>query len=221
MAGDWIKTEHTLPDKPEVDRLAGILGIDHDAVVGKLIRFWIWGDQQSVSGDALSVTETFIDRVVSCAGFAKALQEVGWLQSRKSGFLIPNFDRHNGKSAKARALTKSRMQRSRDDVSVTKSSPEKRREEKNKTNTGDKPRFVAPTVEEVGQYCRERANGIDPQAFVDFYESKGWKIGKNSMKDWQASVRTWERNRPAVKPPASRVPTEEDLANWNPHAPIS
>lgn len=56
-------------------------------------------------------------------------------------------------------------------------------------------RFIPPTVEEVESYCSERGNGIDAQSFIDFYESKGWMIGKNKMKDWKAAVRTWERSR--------------------------
>ena len=55
-------------------------------------------------------------------------------------------------------------------------------------------KFVPPSVEEVKGYCRERGNSVNAQAFVDFYESKGWMVGKNSMKDWKAAVRTWERN---------------------------
>lgn len=56
-------------------------------------------------------------------------------------------------------------------------------------------RFIPPSVEEVEQYCIERSNNIDAQSFIDFYESKGWMIGKNKMKDWKAAVRTWERSR--------------------------
>lgn len=55
-------------------------------------------------------------------------------------------------------------------------------------------RFSAPTVEEVAAYCRERGNAVDPQHFVDYYTSNGWKVGKNPMKDWKAAVRTWERS---------------------------
>lgn len=55
-------------------------------------------------------------------------------------------------------------------------------------------RFIPPTAEQVAAYCRERGNGVDASAFVSFYESKGWMIGKNRMKDWRAAVRTWERN---------------------------
>lgn len=54
--------------------------------------------------------------------------------------------------------------------------------------------FRSPTVEEVRDYCNERKNGVDPEAFVDFYESKGWIVGKTKMKDWKAAVRTWERS---------------------------
>jgi hypothetical protein len=54
-------------------------------------------------------------------------------------------------------------------------------------------RFIKPTVEEVAAYCEERGNGIDPAHFWDFYEMKGWVVGKSPMKDWKAAVRTWER----------------------------
>ena len=54
-------------------------------------------------------------------------------------------------------------------------------------------RFIKPSVEEVAAYCRERGNAVDPEGFFDFYESKGWRIGKEPMKDWKAAVRTWEK----------------------------
>lgn len=61
-------------------------------------------------------------------------------------------------------------------------------------------RFTPPSVEEVRAYCFERGNNVDPERFVDFYESKGWTVGKNRMRDWKAAVRNWERtnndNRP-------------------------
>ena len=54
-------------------------------------------------------------------------------------------------------------------------------------------KFVKPTVEEVKEYCQERKNSVDANRFVDYYEANGWKVGRNSMKDWKAAVRTWER----------------------------
>ena len=54
--------------------------------------------------------------------------------------------------------------------------------------------FKKPTVKEVHDYCIERNNGINPYSFINHYESNGWKVGKTPMKNWQAAVRTWERN---------------------------
>lgn len=68
------------------------------------------------------------------------------------------------------------------------------REEEKKEKETTK-RFVSPTVEEVRQYCLERKNSVNPEQFVDFYTSKGWKVGNSPMKDWKACVRTWERSR--------------------------
>jgi len=62
-----------------------------------------------------------------------------------------------------------------------------------KRETKKRARFSPPSVEEVSGYCEERRNRIDPQAFVDFYTSKGWKVVNQSMKDWKAAVRTWEK----------------------------
>ena len=54
-------------------------------------------------------------------------------------------------------------------------------------------RFLPPTEEEVKQYCLENGYTLDAQRFVDFYECKGWMVGKNKMKNWKAAVRTWAR----------------------------
>ena len=67
--------------------------------------------------------------------------------------------------------------------------PEK---EERKKVAPKKERFSPPTVQEVQEYCNERQNGIQAYAFVNFYQSKGWFIGKNKMKDWRAAIRTWE-----------------------------
>ena len=79
-------------------------------------------------------------------------------------------------------------------VSIDKNSIDK--DSKEESARGEKTkRFYPPTLDEVKQYCEERKNNIDPMAFIDFYSSKGWMIGKNRMKDWKAAVRTWERKR--------------------------
>ena len=57
-------------------------------------------------------------------------------------------------------------------------------------------RFTPPSVDEVREYCKERKNGIDPEAFVDYYEARGWKYGQGKpVVDWKAAVRTWEKRK--------------------------
>lgn len=60
-------------------------------------------------------------------------------------------------------------------------------------------RFKPPTVDEVKAYCIERQNNVDAARFIDYYTANGWKVGKNTMKDWKAAVRTWERNGYSAK----------------------
>jgi hypothetical protein len=71
--------------------------------------------------------------------------------------------------------------------------------------------FQKPSAGELTAYCRERRNRVDPQRFLDHYESNGWKVGRNPMKDWKAAVRTWERtdlNGDGPAPEAPRVQAE-------------
>lgn len=67
-----------------------------------------------------------------------------------------------------------------------------------------KAKFVKPTIEEIRCFCEERNNGIDADEFFNFYESKGWVIGKSPMKDWKACIRTWERNKFKSQRPTGR-----------------
>jgi hypothetical protein len=53
-------------------------------------------------------------------------------------------------------------------------------------------RMTRPTIEEVQAYITEKGYHVDAQRFIDYYESNGWKVGRNPMKDWKATVRTWE-----------------------------
>lgn len=69
-------------------------------------------------------------------------------------------------------------------------------------------KFAPPTLEEVEAYCKERNNGISADTFINFYESKGWMVGKNKMKDWKACVRTWEAKQSGNPRPTFNQPLE-------------
>lgn len=65
--------------------------------------------------------------------------------------------------------------------------------------------FVPPTVLEVADYCVERKNNVDAEAFVNFYTANGWVQGKGKpIKDWKAAVRTWEKNSKGKPPPKNK-----------------
>lgn len=94
--------------------------------------------------------------------------------------------------------------------SINEGEIEKEREEEGENDSslpptplsrGKSKRFSPPSVEEVRAYCQERRNGIDPEAFVDFYAARGWKYGAGRpIVDWKAAVRTWEARRRAEQP---------------------
>ena len=109
MAGDWIKMEVGLPEKPEVWQIAGMVGIDADSVVGKLLKVWRWFDAHTETGNAVGVSYPLVDHVAGVSGFAEAMALCGWLHQDGSTLMLPNFDRHNGKTAKNRALTAKRV----------------------------------------------------------------------------------------------------------------
>ena len=81
------------------------------------------------------------------------------------------------------------------------------REEGKEGKEGMTRRFAPPTPTEVNEYASSKGLSVDGEKFCDFYISKGWKIGKETMKDWQAAVRTWGRN-------AGGAPSEANARYW-------
>lgn len=148
MAGDWLKFEVNTPEKPEVLAITIELGWDDpDLTVGKLLRVWRWFDQHTEEGNAANVTTALLDRIVGVTGFCQAMANVGWLVIDECGISLPNFDRHNGKTAKNRSLTAKRVANHKSNAkanaqgngaSVTNALPreEKRREEVINTLSG-------------------------------------------------------------------------------------
>lgn len=129
MAGDWMKIELELPDKPEVHYIAGALNMSSAEVVGHLIKVWGWFDKHTTDGNAYGVTSALLDKLTSVTGFGEAMCLAGWLEQHDKTLHMPNFDRHTSESAKKRALTGKRVKRSRNANSVTEALPEKRRKE--------------------------------------------------------------------------------------------
>ena len=155
MAGEWIKMEKATPDKPEVIAIASRLGIDPDAAFGKLFRVWCWFDSHTIDGNAVGVTFSFLDRIAGVTGFAEQMALAGWLIENGSTLSLPNFEYHNGESAKKRAVTQKRVANHRDRVkrdsnadvthgALPKALPEKRREDIKEAAPNNGAHFVDP-----------------------------------------------------------------------------
>ena len=105
--------------------------------------------------------------------------------TKRTVLTIVNYEKYQGVGSSDRTQNGRRTDADRTQNGQTKESKESKR---------NNNIFVPPAVEEVRMYCVEHGYSVDAQQFVDFYESKGWMVGKNKMKDWKASVRTWQRN---------------------------
>lgn len=79
--------------------------------------------------------------------------------------------------------------------------------------------FKKPTLDEVKAYCRERNNSVDPEKFYNYYESNGWKVGKNPMKNWKSAVITWEKSgyNTQKKPNINLDACEDNFLNDTPY----
>lgn len=147
MAGDWLKIQVDLPEKSEVWAIAGTLGCDPDLVVGKLIKVWRWFDAHTENGNAVSVTYALIDHVSGVTGFAEAMNYAGWLIQDGRNLVLPNFDRHNGKTAKNRVLTAQRAavhraKKSNVEVTMTALPKEEKKREDIKSSKSSSPRKI-------------------------------------------------------------------------------
>ena len=166
---------------------------------------------QAVSSIRQIATDTglTVKQVRTALNHLKETQEVAQSPNGKfSVFTINNYAEYQGAGTEE---GKQRAQKGHSEGTL--SNIKKNKEVKNTPYNppqGDEgvsvsKQFVPPTPAEVNAYCQERNNGIDGNEFCDFYTSKGWKVGKNPMKDWKAAVRTWERSRKQNTPaPAER-----------------
>ena len=113
--------------------------------------------------------------------------------SKYTVFTVKNYDLYQSSDTQSDKQVTSKRH-SNDMLTTTIEEKKEIKNIKKEEPKGSKKKFEPPSVDDVGAYCRERGNHVDPQTFVNFYESKGWMVGKNHMKDWKAAVRTWERS---------------------------
>jgi len=112
----WIKVQTNLHEQREVKIVARELNIPPTHAMGLIVRFWAWADSNTTDGCILGIRRSDVDDVVSHVGFTAAMVVAGWIESQPDvddGIIIPNYSRHNGQSAKDRALSAVRMAKKR------------------------------------------------------------------------------------------------------------
>jgi len=150
MAGEWIKVELHLPEKPEVLQIADSTKMAPNAVVGALIQVWGWASR-NCNADGVTTIAAFshLNKLAGHDGFAESMVEAGWLRVKDAKITFVNFDRHNSQTAKERALVGRRVNKHRSNADVTDVKRSERyksvtREEKNKERSCD--RFLPTCV---------------------------------------------------------------------------
>lgn len=134
------------------------------------------------------------------------LSECDWIEGNR-GWWIVNRDKYIDEASKERKKEKDRKRAAEkrnkiNDVATCRNVSQKVAhididiDIDKDINKGKKKgrNFVPPSLSDVQEFCRERGNSVDPQAFLDHYEANGWYRGKTKIKDWKACVRTWEKN---------------------------
>lgn len=230
----WLKLKDDFFRQKEIKQLRRIAGGDSYTIIylkmllrslkdgGKL--YYEGVDTDFVSELALDIDED-VENVKMTVAFLTAKGIL--VQSDTDEYALLTAGEMTG----SEGYSAERMRRMRDrqliashcDAPVTVSDEERRekREEKEKREKSEREkrkRFTPPTADEVRVYAKEKGFSIDAERFVNFYESKGWTVGKSPMKDWRASVRNWasrDREQTATSPTATpTVYTDPDYENY-------
>lgn len=104
----WIKLRHGLEDDPAVTKIVRILSVPKRTIIGHLVRLWCWADETTQDGVVRGVDGDWVDEYLGAPGFAMAMVAAGWLTIDSESISFPNFQRHNGLSAKRRLVDAAR-----------------------------------------------------------------------------------------------------------------
>lgn len=206
----WIKFETATSEKPEVWAMALSLGIDADAVVGKLLRVWSWFDTQTVEGNAPSVTKALLDAKLGVSGFCDAMIAVDWMHEDAGQISLPNFDRHNGRTAKNRALTSKRVaEHKANNAKVTQPLTQN-------FDDGNAPSVSSALPREEKIREDKNTNTIPPKSpkgeRASFNASEAFFPEALDTNDFRDAWRAWCKHRKEIRKPLTPTQCESQLA---------
>ena len=192
LSANWNDREEMLGGKP---------------IICKAGQFTTGRKQLSI---ATGINESKIERLLTY--FEKTEQQIEQRKTSVNRLIsILNWDKYQSSEQRIEQQVNNDRTTTEQQVNTLEESKELNKSN-NISNIGDKPQtptkpksFIIPNIQEIIDFCLERKNKVDAQKFFNFYESKGWMVGKNKMKDWKACVRTWEQekkphNQQQIKP---------------------
>lgn len=223
----WIKLTVSMFDDEKIKIIESMP--DKDAILIIWIKLLILAGKTNASGYLYlsqnipytdEMLSTLFNRPLSTVRMAlEIFQRFNMIDIDNGIIGITNWEKHQNIQGldKIREQTRERVAKYREkqkqiecNVTVTQgNATEEERRKKNKKEDKEKdiadkpqrsPKFIKPSLEDIKAYCIERNNGIDAELFFNHYESNGWMVGKNPMKDWKASVHTWEKKQREFKP---------------------
>ena len=191
---------------------------DGDELIGMIVRYLRTGELPEPRTDSQEAVLIAVMPVLETSRARIAAGSAGGKQASKDGSKTASK-----RASKSTSKTVSK-QASKDGCGEPSNDASKRpseEEEEEEVGRGirskepvGRARFRAPSTEEVAAYCSESSLALDAQAFVDFYASKGWKVGRSPMKDWKAAARNWaRRDRQKYGGTAVRGPVNDEYAN--------
>lgn len=225
----WIESHQQIERHPKTLRLMSLAKIDSNSAVGLLHRFWWWCLDYAQDGDLSKYKIEEIDQFIG-PDATKALICAGWIDSEPylrvhdwwdwSGMFWQSKYRHQPEKWKgirdqymSMTVSKTGYQTCTPNRPNLTNQPNLTKP--NQTDVVAKAKaFARPSLEDLIAYCSERKNHVDPQRWLDHYESNGWRVGRNPMKDWKAAVRTWEKSSAQTADPTeqARRDTREYIA---------
>lgn len=186
-------------------------------VYARICFFEVYFESAKATAEFLGVSEWAVQsakRKLEKAGYIVCICNTGRGKQYVADVNLTTFQRDSNRGSKVRVgkkqglvwekpksdigNTKVRLGKYQDidkeiDKDLNKNIEEREGESSSPPRPQKSARFEKPSVEEVKAYCESKGYQIDPENFVDFYESNGWKVGKNPMRSWQAAVRNWAR----------------------------
>lgn len=196
----WLKSHQGLERHPKVLHLEELCSTDRNGTVGVLHRFWYWAMDYAEDGDLSKWTLATISKAIGID--ANHLVSAGFIDQKPylkihdwfeyfGEYLRGKYRREPEKYEviKKKCLGTDSVQ-NRTNTVVDKIRGEERRKEKKQS-----VRFEKPTAAQVDEYARSISFELVGQTFVDYYETKGWVVGRSPMKNWKAAVRTWKSRR--------------------------